>query len=118
VLVHRLSRRLTAIVLLMVLAPVTYANVACAGWAGSAAERMACCLRADDACESVSADDCCADGEQRQTLETVVAVLVTPGAATSEPLPAVFRRPRSFVLDPRSLAARPDTYLLDSVFLI
>lgn len=113
-----LFRRLTAIMLLVMLAPVTYAGAACAGWSGSAAERMACCLRAEGGCASVSADDCCGSREQRQNLEAVAVVLVIPAATVSQLLPMVLRVPRSFILDPRSLAERPHTYLLDSVFLI
>ncbi len=114
----RVLHRLAAITLLVVLAPLTYASVACAGWSGSAAERMACCQRSGDACATMSADDCCADEEQRQNVEMAATVLVTPGATTSHPLPTAAARAQCSSLDSRLLAARPDTYLLDSVFLI
>jgi hypothetical protein len=104
--------------LLMMLSPLTYASAACTGWSGSAADRMACCQRSGDGCASLSADDCCADGEQRQNVEQVAAVLITRGATVSHAIPAVAPRPRSFVPDPVSLTERPDTYLLDSVLLI
>jgi len=111
-------RRFAAITLICVMAPLTYASAACAGWSGSATARMACCERGDAGCASVSADDCCADAEERQNLETVIAPLVTQGATISCRIPVTPPVPRSFVLDPRLLAERPDTYLLDSVFLI
>ena len=114
----RLLHRVAAIVLLVLMAPVTYASAACAGWSASAAERMACCQRSGDTCASLSADDCCAEGEQRQNLEQVAAALVTPGLTVSHRVPAATARPRSFVSDPVSLTERPHTYLLDSAFLI
>ena len=46
------------------------------------------------------------------------AVLVSPGQLLSRPVPVMSQRPQSFVVDPRSLSDRPETYLLDSVFLI
>lgn len=110
--------RVAAIALLVVMAPVTYAAAACAGWSNSAAERMACCQRSNHGCDSLAADGCCADGEQRQNAEHVSAILITPGRMLSHPVPAALRQPRSFVSDPVSLTSRPDTYLLDSVFLI
>ncbi len=85
-------RRLIAIVLLSVTAPLTYASALCAGWSGSAAERMACCERAEAGCASVAADECCADGEQRQNQETVTAVPVTTAVAQSQPVPALPRQ--------------------------
>ena len=111
-------RRLAAIVLALVLTPVAYAGVTCGGWSASAAERLACCARGDSGCATVSADDCCADAEQRQNAQTMAAVLVTPGVADSEPVPVAPPVPQSFVLDPRARAERPPIHLLDSVFLI
>ena len=113
-----LVRRVTAITLIGVFLPLTYAAAACAGWSSSAAERHACCERPGSGCASISADECCAASEGRQHLETVTLAVVTPGAAVSQPVPPFAAPPRSFVRDPRSLAERPDTYLLDSVFLI
>ena len=110
--------RLAAITLLVALAPLTYASAACAGWSGSAAQRMACCQRSGDACPSLSADDCCADGEQRQNVEMGAALLVGPGTTTTHPVPAPAARTRSVTLDLRTVSDRPDIYLLDSVFLI
>jgi hypothetical protein len=109
--------RLTALMLLMMLSPLTYAGAACAGWSGAPGDRMACCQRAAG-CASVSADDCCAEGEQRQNLEQVAAALITSGATVSQRLHAAAPRPQCFVPDPLSLTGRPATYLLDSVFLI
>jgi hypothetical protein len=114
----RVLHRVTALILLMMLSPLTYASAACTGWSGSAADRMACCQRSGDGCASLSADDCCAEGEQRQNVEQVAAALITPGATVSHAIPAVARRPHSFVSDSPSLTERPDIYLLDSVFLI
>jgi hypothetical protein len=111
-------RRVAAIVLVLMLAPLTYGGVACAAWSGSGADRHACPEAAAMNCASFSVDSCCADGEQRRNVETVTAMVVTPGEVVSEAVPAVPVLPRSFVADPCSLAERPHTYLLDSVFLI
>lgn len=110
--------RLAVLVLALVLTPVAYAALACAGWSAPAAERHACCAAVDTECASVAADTCCADGEQRQHAQVVTAVVITPGPLVSEPVPAAPAVPQSFVLDPRALAARPSIHLLDSVFLI
>jgi len=110
-------RRLAALVLALVMTPMAYAGVACAGWA-SAAERHACCAGRDAGCASVAADQCCADGEQRQNAQVVTAIVITPGPLVSAPVPSAPATPQSFVLDPRALAARPSIHLLDSVFLI
>ena len=118
VLIPSAVRRLAAIALLLLMTPVIYAGAVCAGWSASAAERLACCQRSGDACATLSADDCCAEGEQRQNLEQVVAVPITRSNAVSYFIPRTSPRPRSFVSDPVSLTDRPDTYLLDSVFLI
>ncbi|CAN5667153.1 hypothetical protein BH18ACI5_BH18ACI5_09000 [soil metagenome] len=104
--------------LLVVMAPVAYTTATCAGWSGSAAERMACCTREGASRASASADDCCAGGEQRKNSETVATVLVTPGLQLAHPVPVVTRRPPSVIDSPPSLSDRPDTYLLDSAFLI
>lgn len=48
----------------------------CAGWEGSAAERMACCEKHDGHCGGqLAADRCCGGGEQAQqpTLQTTGA---------------------------------------------
>jgi hypothetical protein len=111
-------RRLAALVLALVLTPMAYAGVACAGWSASAAARHACCAGMEPGSTSVSLDECCADAEQRQNAHVVTAFVITPGALVSEAVPAVRPVPQSFVLDPRSLAARPPIHLLDSVFRI
>ncbi|HXG54951.1 MAG TPA: hypothetical protein VNJ03_06180 [Vicinamibacterales bacterium] len=111
-------RRFAAIALLLVMTPVAYATATCAGWSGSAADRMACCKQEGAAKTSAAADDCCADGEQRKSIEMSVAVLVSRGQLLSHSVPLVAPRPQSFVVDPLSLSAQPDIYLLDSVFLI
>ncbi|CAN5851742.1 hypothetical protein BH24ACI5_BH24ACI5_23400 [soil metagenome] len=111
-------RRLAAFVLALVLTPIVYAGVVCAGWSASAAERHACCADADAGCTSISADECCADSEQRQNAQVAAAIVITPGALVSERVPTAPAVPQSFVLDPRSLVARPAIHLLDSVFLI
>lgn len=116
--VHASLRRVAAIVLLVVMAPVAYTTATCAGWSDSAAERMACCKREGAAKASAAADDCCANGEQRKSSEMSVAFLMSRGPLLSRPVPAVSPRPQSFVVDPLALSARPDTYLFDSVFLI
>jgi hypothetical protein len=111
-------RRLAALVLALIMTPMAYAGVACAGWTASAAERHACCAGRDAGCASIAADECCADGEQRQNAQVVTAIVITPGPLVSEPVPSAPAVPQSFVLDPRSFAARPSIHLLDSVFLI
>ncbi len=113
-----LLRRCALMALLVVMAPVAYTTATCAGWSGSAVDRMACCKREGTAKASASADDCCASGQQRKNVEMAAAVLVSPGQLLSRPVPIMSQRPQSFVVDPRSLSDRPETYLLDSVFLI
>jgi hypothetical protein len=111
-------RRVTAIALLSAALPVGSVAVACAGWSGSASERMACCQKSHDPCSSLSPDDCCAASEARQHANGTPAIVVTPPAVSAAALapyvPA--RQPR--VNDPRPLSEGPDTYLLDSVFRI
>ena len=115
----RTLRRLIVVGLLLVLAPVTHAETTCAGWSTSAAERIACCKRADAGCPSMSSDACCAEAEQRQNLQVAGMILVTPGALVSLPLPAItavhwhqIAPQSSAIFDGRR------THLLDSVFLI
>jgi hypothetical protein len=103
--------------LLLILAIWANGMALCAGWAGSPAERMACCERMGSECGSVSADDCCANGEQRQNIEGAPAVVVAPPLAASGLLIAASVR-QSLGSHSSSLADRPDTYLLDSVFRI
>lgn len=115
---HPVLRRLAALITLVMLAPVTYAGAACSGWSPSPAERMACCQAGEGRCASISADDCCADSEERQNLETVVAALTSPGKGVDEAVLAPPPGCRPAAVAHRSAPGRPATYLLDSVFLI
>jgi predicted cupin superfamily sugar epimerase len=90
----------------------------CGGWSNSAADRMACCKRAGSSCASVSADDCCADGEQRQNVESPSALVTATRPIASEVLLVASTLLPSFYFDSFSLTDRHDTYLLDSVFRI
>lgn len=109
--------RLVSIITLMVMGPGAHAAAACGGWSGSAAARMACCQAADH-CAAISADDCCADGEQRQNVESAPLIVVAPPTGVSA-TPAV-RPPvrRASAAVHQTAPGRPDTYLLHSVFLI
>jgi hypothetical protein len=89
----------------------------CAGWSNSAADRMACCKRGGG-CTSVSADDCCANGEQRQNIEGAFAVVIPAPLLASGFLPISSSVRQPLDSESSSLADRPDTYLLDSVFRI
>ena len=111
-------RRLVAVLMLLAMGPVPSAAAACGGWSASASERMACCRSAANHCAAVSADDCCADRETRQNLETVTATPVSPGEMSSERVAPAVRPLRSLRVALRPLAERPSAYLLDSVFLI
>lgn len=110
-------RRVTAILTIVLLLPAAQLAAVCSGWSTEEADRHACCEQMAG-CASVSADECCAAGEQRGNAERVNAPVITPGPAVSEPVAMVPPPPRSFVRDPRALAERPPAYLLDSVFLI
>ena len=114
---HRVHR-LIAATLLVVLAVASPALALCTGWANSPAERMACCEHEGAGCASISADSCCADGEQRQNVESPAAVVIVEDSSASEAVSLAADRQASTPSDPRALAARPDTYLLDSVFRI
>ena len=109
--------RLGSIILLAAMVPVTHAAIACAGWMPSSAGRMACCRAAAGHCAAVSANDCCADREGRKNLEAVSTTLVSVGSLESERV-VPERRLVHRCLTPRPFSGRPDTYLLDSVFLI
>ena len=110
--------RFVAVLTLLMMGPVLHGAAVCSGWSGSAAARMACCQATAGHCASVSADDCCADTEQRQNANAVAIVLVSPGATTAGvPIPAQAVR-RASALAHRQATGRPATYLLDSVFLI
>lgn len=89
----------------------------CAGWSNSAADRMACCKRGGGSCASVSADDCCADGEQRQNIEGASAVVV-PSPLIASSVLSVTASVRQPLGPSSSRVDRADTYLLDSVFRI
>ena len=110
--------RAAALLLLLATMPVAHATAVCAGWSASAAERMACCERDASGCASVSADGCCADGEQRQNVETPATAVAAADSVQSESIALLTFDRRASPADPRSLATRPATYLLDSVFRI
>lgn len=110
--------RMSAIVLALALTPAAYAGVACGGWSNSAAARQACCAGADGACTTISADECCADGEQRQNVEVVPVVTTAPAATAADCVATVRPLSPCYVLDPHALANRARIHLLDSVFLI
>ena len=67
------------------------APVTCAGWEGSAANRLACCKRAQHAAchEQATADDCCAGQEQsRQPAFTIAPPSATPPQVVAGCVPA------------------------------
>lgn len=103
---------------LLIVGPMTYAAAACAGWSSSAAQRMACCQAAAGHCAALSADDCCAAGEQRQNLEGVAVVALSSDDGPGRLLARLRPARRAAETAHRSLPGRPDTYLLDAVFLI
>jgi hypothetical protein len=111
--------RFVAVLTLLVMGPVLHGAAACSGWSGSASARMACCQAVAGHCAAISSDDCCADAEQRQNAGVVAIALVSPEAETTAGLllPAQKIR-RASALAHRQTTGRPDTYLLDSVFLI
>jgi hypothetical protein len=110
--------RCVAVLTLLIMGPLGHGAAACSGWSGSAAERMACCQAAAGHCAAVSADDCCADTEQRQNASAVPFVLVSPGERTAGLLLPAQTIRRASALAHRQATGRPATYLLDSVFLI
>jgi hypothetical protein len=111
-------RFVTAVALLVALAPATQAAAACAGWSSSAAERMACCKRSAE-CASISSDACCADDEQRQNAQVASIVVVSPGPIISLPLPVTHSAAsHQLVHQPPVSSTGRKTHLLDSVFLI
>ena len=74
-------RKAIAATLLMMLTGSISAPVTCAGWEGSAANRLACCKRAQHVTcqEQATADDCCAGQEQsRQPAFTIAPLSATP----------------------------------------
>jgi len=110
--------RAGAVALLIALGLATYANALCSGWRTSAAERMACCERSGHSCASVGADDCCADGEQRQNVEGAATVFIPSDAALMRWAPLAVAALHCRVADARAPVTHPDAYLLDSVLLI
>lgn len=113
-----MAHRFIALVLLLVFAGASHTVALCAGWAASASERMSCCQRQDSTCASLSADDCCAAGEQRQNVERLVLQLPAGDATLSRVGTLMGIARHAVTADPRSLAERPATHLLDSVFRI
>jgi hypothetical protein len=105
-------------IVLLVVGPATYAAAACAGWSNSTAERMACCQVAAGHCAAISADDCCAAAEQRRNLEGVAIVAVPSDDGPGKLLVITPPADRASETGHRAIPGRPDTYLLDSVFLI
>ena len=111
-------RRAIAILMLVATAPVGHAAAVCRGWSSSPAERMACCNHEASNCGAVSADSCCAEGEQRQNIETTAALVTVADSAASEPAPLSTRRQTILPDEPHLHDQQTATYLLDSVFRI
>jgi hypothetical protein len=105
-------------IVLLFVGPATSAAAACAGWSNSAAERMACCQATAGHCAAISADECCASSEQRRNLEGVALTAITPDDGPGTRLMAVRPTRRAAETAHRAAPGRPDTYLLDSIFLI
>ena len=110
--------RAIAAVLLMMLTPGINAAAGCTGWTGSAADRMACCQREDAGCAAVSADDCCADNEQRRNAETHTALPTPEDSHFSVAILVALSPLRENPAARNASGERPPTYLLDSVFRI
>ena len=111
-------QRFVAVLILSIMGPVLQGSAACGGWSRTPSERMACCQAAAGHCAAISADDCCAGSEQRQNFDSVVMVLVAPEEPTAGLLLPTPPTSRPAALADRQRIGRPDTYLLDSVFLI
>lgn len=79
---------------------------------------MACCQRESSGCASLSPDDCCAAGEQRENVEKLVTEAPAADEALVGPGSLVPIAPRAVADDARSEADQSATYLLDSVFRI
>lgn len=79
---------------------------------------MACCNREASNCGAVSADSCCADGEQRQNIETPTAPVTISDSATSAPLQLLMPRQPMLPAEPHLQDQQTATYLLGSVFRI
>lgn len=111
------TRRLTA-ALTLIIALLTPQVALCAGWSPSPADRMACCKRAGHSCGSVSADDCCADGEQRQNSERLTALVIEPPVRDAAPIAPLTSL--QYSNGPITLPAcdGQHIHLLDSVFRI
>lgn len=110
-------RRASALLLLMA---VSASNAAlCTGWSNSLAERMACCERRAGNCSggSLSADDCCADGEQRQNAERLAVLIVAP-PVHAEALALLRSANESAAVPVAPPIDGHNTYLFDSVFRI
>ena len=79
---------------------------------------MACCQRESSGCASLSPDDCCAAGEQRQNVETLVSEAPTVAPGLVGPGSLIPIAPRAIADDVRPEADHSAIYLLDSVFRI
>ena len=93
------------------------AGEVCHGWSSAAADRAACCARMEHTCATLSADDCCEQGEQRQNRE-VPSTLPHPApdmTAGSLLMPVAVGGDRPVARVP---GARHRAHLLHSVFLI
>ena len=117
--------RVAFLLVLMLLTSSFGALAACAGWEGSAADRMACCEHHQDGCDTqLAADRCCGGGEQAQQ-PSAQASLAAFDAAPIALLPRLLYAPAAPLFGlPATGAMRSDTlpvsppHLLDTVLLI
>jgi hypothetical protein len=83
-------RRWFAAILLVTLALGAGAPATCTGWEPAAADRMACCMRAQHATchDQTAADDCCARHEQSRQSGTAIGAAVQAPSSHILALPA------------------------------
>lgn len=110
-------RRVLSTALLLVVSALAAADL-CHGWSNSASERAACCSRMANACARVTADECCADKEQRDARQLPPATPQPARDMTAGPLLVAFDPDSAFVVTYHLADARPRVHLLHSVFLI
>jgi len=119
--VHRTSRAAAALLVLLAFLFVPTLQV-CAGWAGTASDRHACCATAEHGPGARAADACCAAGEHRQHGEALLGALaIAPPSMVATWLPAPPTLPDVRPLDAQvapSCRSSAETRLLLSVFLI
>ena len=94
------------------------ASELCDGWSADASGRAACCERMASRCATWSADDCCAQGEQRQNREQVRSLPLpardmTAGALLVPAIPSM-----AIESAPPAALQGLRLHLLHSVFLI